>query len=462
MQIVALVLFSRLLDPHDFGIVAMVTAVVGVAYVLGDFGLSLAALQARDLTQGQRSNLFWISTGIGVAIGIAILGAAPLLAEAYGQPAVRDVAVALSLVFVANGITGQFRTELNRDRSFGVLASVDVLAQVLGLGLGLGIILLGGRYWGLVGQQVGAAWFTAFALAVRSGWRPDLPRRGESMRGLLRFGLFTLLAQVVNYISSNADSVIIGQRWGAATLGVYNRAWQVARLPVQQIASPLTRVVLPHLSSRLEDPEGFALAVRRGQLVLTTLLLGTLSLITAATGPLVDVVLGHGWESATPFIRAMCLGSAFHAVGYIYYWILLAHGRTGILFGAELGARIGMVVLMILAASHGAVWVALASAAGEFAILIIGAAVSLPRVGVSATPLLRSAIRSVVLFAFAAAVTWATSTTIDDWAALAQLAVLIPAWLATCVASLGLPAYRRDLDELVRYGRSVLRRGQVA
>ena len=46
LQLLALVVFSRLLSPADFGLVAMVTGVVGIAYVIGDFGLSLAALQA--------------------------------------------------------------------------------------------------------------------------------------------------------------------------------------------------------------------------------------------------------------------------------------------------------------------------------------------------------------------------------------------------------------------------------
>ena len=57
----SLMIMARLLDPKDFGLVGMVTAVIGVFNVFRDFGLSAAAVQRASVTKEQSSTLFWIT-----------------------------------------------------------------------------------------------------------------------------------------------------------------------------------------------------------------------------------------------------------------------------------------------------------------------------------------------------------------------------------------------------------------
>lgn len=462
VQIVALVLFSRLLNPEDFGVVAMVLAVVGVAHVLGDFGLSLAALRAAELTDQQRTNLFWLSTGVGAVLAVGVCALAPVLVRIYDESAVGPVAVGLSSVFLLNGLAGQFRTELNRALRFSTIAAADVLGQVLGVVAGLAVIVAGFGYWGLVAQQATAAGVTLLVLVGRARWRPGWPATGAEMGSLLRFGGLTLLAQVANYISSNVDSVLIGRVWGSATLGAYSRAFQIARLPVQQVAAPLTRVVLPQLSARLTDPPAFASAVRTAQLLLTTLLLGILSFVAAAARPLVDLVLGPGWDEAVPYVRALCLGGAFQAAAYIYYWVLLAQGRAGVLLGSELGARVVMVAMMVVAVPWGATWVALAAAAGQLLLLVSGAVVALPRIGVPARPLLAVSLRPAAAFGLAFVVTaWADRAWSEHLGTVAAVAAAVLVWCAACTPALLFRRYRDDVREVTTFAVSVLRRSDA-
>ncbi len=88
LQFCSLVVLARLLTPSDFGIVAMVTAIVGVADILRDFGLSSAAIQAKTLNNLERSNLFWVNVGIGCAGALVILLCTPLI-----QPPLRPAQV---------------------------------------------------------------------------------------------------------------------------------------------------------------------------------------------------------------------------------------------------------------------------------------------------------------------------------------------------------------------------------
>ena len=184
------------------------------------------------------------------------------------------------------------------------------------------------------------------------------------MRRLLTFGSHTFVTQVINFVSTNLDQVLIGRVWGASTLGFYNRAFQVARIPAQQMAAPLTRVVLPHLARAMDDPARFARVVRRAQLSMTSLLVGTLALVAGTADALVPFALGPAWDASIPLLRLLCVAGAVQAIGYVVYWVLLAHARTGLLLTTELGARIVMIALMILAVGWGPTWVAAAVVVG--------------------------------------------------------------------------------------------------
>lgn len=455
LQLLALVVFSRLLSPGDFGLVAMVTGVVGVAYVIGDFGLSLAALQAQDLSAGQRTNLFWFNSGIGLAVAASVCAMAAPLATFYGDPRVAPVAVALASVFLLNGLAVQFRTELNRELRFGVIATADTLGQAIGFLVALGAALVGWSYWALVAMQVIAAVVTNAIVVGLARWRPGWYRRGVSMRSLLVFGTNTFFTQVINYVSTNIDQVFIGRVWGATTLGFYNRAFQIARLPAQQVAAPLTRVVLPYLSRRLGDPASYLDGLKKIQLALTTLLLALLAYAAGTADWLVPVVLGNGWQEAVPLLRVLCLAGALQAIGNVTYWVLLSQGKTGLLFGTELAARLVMIALIIAATAKGPLWVALASVVGQALLLSSAACIALPRANVRPGSVLLPALRPTVLFMVAAGVAWAAGNLTNALPSLVVLLIATVAFTGVCATSMVLPGYRRDVEVLMALARTV-------
>src|SRR5689334_10635610 len=71
---------ARLLTPDDFGIVAMIVSLTGVAHIFKDLGLSLAVVQRPHLTHREASCIFWITFGLGIATSLAIAMAGPLFA----------------------------------------------------------------------------------------------------------------------------------------------------------------------------------------------------------------------------------------------------------------------------------------------------------------------------------------------------------------------------------------------
>ncbi len=70
VQLAAAVILARLLAAEDFGLVAIVTVLTSFAPLLIDFGLGDATTQKSKITRSQVSSLFWLSSGIGLAIAV--------------------------------------------------------------------------------------------------------------------------------------------------------------------------------------------------------------------------------------------------------------------------------------------------------------------------------------------------------------------------------------------------------
>src|ERR1700722_16074646 len=86
LRIGALMVLARLLDPKDFGLVGMVTAITGVLSLFRDFGLSSATIQRVEVTDAQVSTLFWINVVVGAGLCFLLAAVSPLVAWFYHEP----------------------------------------------------------------------------------------------------------------------------------------------------------------------------------------------------------------------------------------------------------------------------------------------------------------------------------------------------------------------------------------
>lgn len=449
VQIVALVVLARLLDPHDFGLVAMVTAITGVAFVLSDAGLSLAALQARELSAAQRSNLFWLNSGIGLVLGIVVFALAQPIASTYDEPTLVPIVHTLALVFPISGMGAQFRAHVTRELRFARVAALDLTAQALGLLSAILLALAGTGYWAIVAQQLVAASVAAISFALAARWRPSAPARDSGMRSLLSFGASTTGVQLLNYASVSVPSILLGIASTPTVVGYYNRAHTLFTLPVAQLAAPITRVVIPVLA-KTTSREQHAVFLARGQKVISYSLGGIFILLAALADPLVTVVLGRDWAPAIPILRVLAIGGAFQALAYVYYWAFVSKARTGVQLALMLPTRLLMIALAVVGVQWGAVGVAWAVTIGLALIWIVNSSIGARLIGIDAVPLLKASALPVLLYGtIAVVVTVVDQLWLRSFADLPRLAAQLVVVVALGAASMAVPPWRRDVRSIV-------------
>lgn len=453
LQLISMVLLSRLLTPHEFGVYALALVFVGAGQLVSDFGLSAASIQAEHITSVQQSNLFWINTFVGIVLGSALALTAPIVARFYGTPELAPVLTAVGGVFLVQAMTTQFLAHATRSLRFRLLMASDVSAQLVGAIAAIAAALAGAGAWALVLQQAVIAVWTITLLALRGGWRPGPPGRAP-MRWILQYGANTFGVQLLNYLSANVDSIAIGRVLGPAQLGLYDKGYQFLKLPMQQIATPLTRVALPVLSRHQRNREEFSRLLVVGQTGLAYGL-GCLFAVSAGLAQAgLPLILGSGWAESATIYQILVLGGFFQAMGYVYYWAFLALGLTGVQLRYSIITRVLMIIAILAAVSFGIQAVAWAVTLGLITNWVVLTAFPMRTADVGVARLVRTALRPMILHAavFVTLAVFVWSTT-GMGRLLVCLVGLVVAFVGYASAFLLFPSCRKDFDLIRRIAK---------
>ena len=354
IDVAAGVVLARLLTPSDYGLVAMVLPMTGLIALFKDLGFSAATIQKDDITPAQVSLVFWINVAVAILLAGCCVALSPLVGRFYGDPRTTWIMMALAGTFVLGGLATQHQALLTRQMKFGALAAIDLATTLARAVIGIAAAWRGCGYWSLVAMTAGGLLVNTMALWAVEAWRPDRPRSAPGMRAILRFGSCLTGSRFCLFLGGNADKLLIGKLLGPAPLGLYTRGFQLLLLPVEQIYTPASSVMLAALSRLAGQPARFRQAARElGELVLLTIIPVTAILLVLARETVL-VLLGPAWVEAVPVFRGLAMAAIALPVNYLCGILLQASGRTDALMRWSF-ATMTISVLSIVAGLHGGI-----------------------------------------------------------------------------------------------------------
>jgi len=321
-----------LLEPEDFGLVAMVTVFTGFAAMLVDAGLSIATIQRPKITHQQVSNLFWLATAIGFAIAAIVAALSPLIAKFYGEPRLVPITLALCLSFVFSGLTIQHQALLRRAMRLKAISVIQVSAYVVSYCVAITIAFLFHTYWALVTLPITDALVRLVATWVTSGWRPSRPRRDPEMRALIGFGANLTGFSFVDYFARNGDNLLIGWRWGADPLGLYERAYKLMLAPLSQVTSPLYLIVVPALSRLHNEREKYRDVYFLAAILMQMVACPLMAFVIVTAPWIVEILFGPDWSEVAPILRWLALAGFLQPLLKSHTWLYVSQSRASAMF----------------------------------------------------------------------------------------------------------------------------------
>jgi len=308
IRLASTMVLARLLTPEDYGLVAMILAVTGFLAPFRDIGLSLATVQRREVSQAQISGLFWVNAAAGFLLAAAVAISAPLISRFYGKPVLTLMVTVFAVKYLFDGLAIQHQALLQRQMRFGVIAWIEIVANLSAFAIAVAAALSGLRQWALILQQISISGIAALGAWAACPWRPGRLARRSGIRSMVRFGGQVTATSIVGSISSQLDSLLIGRRWGADSLGLYNRAFTTMLMPINQITQPINSVALSSLCRLQPDPDRYRRYYCR---LLTLLAFATtpiIALMAVMSYEIVFVLLGRQWLQASPILTALSIG----------------------------------------------------------------------------------------------------------------------------------------------------------
>jgi len=341
--LVSTVILARLLVPSDFGIVAMAMIVVSTLEIFNQTGQKLVLIRLENPTKEHFDTAWTVSFLIGLAIAAAILAASPLAELYFHEPKVEPVMQCLAFRAILGGLENIGTVHFRRDLKFNTFFAYNVYPKLISFTVTIFLAFTLRNYWALVaGILIGQ-----LALIVLSYiMHPHRPRFTLSkVREIWSFSTWTFFRSVGYYLNGQIDQVVVGGFGGAAMMGRYAVATDVAQSPGREINEPMVAVLYPVMSRLQSDMPSLR------EVYLKTL--GWTAFICAATGvgvalvapDMQQLVLGDKWIGIAPLMSWLAIGGAIAGLSSGAYSLFDALNQP------RIGARMIWVRLILLGAT---------------------------------------------------------------------------------------------------------------
>ncbi len=350
---------ARLVTPPEHGLYAMAASVTLLLWIFRDMGLGIATVQTVDLPESLCTALLWTHLGIGLALTIATLIAAPFVARFYGQPTLIPLLGVMAMSFLFIGIGGLPRSLLMRNLRMNELNQLESISAVVGTATMILAAVAGAGSYAFATFLL--VWeFLCAALAWKyCRWRPIATAQWSGLAALLRTGVNLTHYNALNFLSKQIETVAIGQYLGARTLGLYNRPGQILTLPTIHVAEPLSQISLTTLSRIKTTSPEFEYQAIVSTNIIAHLTLPIMAFAVAAPQEVVHVVLGPQWLEAAPILRWLAVSAVVTQLTLVAQSVAIAAGQSKRLTLTAIVTLSIIAIAVTAGLKHGAIGVAI-------------------------------------------------------------------------------------------------------
>jgi teichuronic acid exporter len=371
----------RILDPSDYGLMSMATALMGFAMLVNELGVIPALVQSRRVDDGLIRQLFGFVLISNLLVSLVLFLLAPALSDFFGKPPLTAITRALSVTVFIGGVSALPTALLERSLQFKGISLVEFLSLILGSMTTLVLATNGFGVWSLVISNIVTTMIKTIGIFAVSGFRLLPVFRVTGLRPIFVFGANITGQRILWAVNSSADVVLVGWLMGDWNLGIYSVAFQLATLPAAKTFGIINRVAFPAYSQLQHDADQatdyFLASVRLAWFALCPILWG----VSSVSRDFVDVFMGPNWHDAGVVLALVPLVVPFQAMLALINPLANGLGRPDIGLRNQLTATIVIPVAILIGVFGGLTGVCLALIIASILLVLINLRRSLRLLG---------------------------------------------------------------------------------
>jgi lipopolysaccharide exporter len=372
----------RLLQPADFGLVALATGFISSVDALSAIGVQDALVRVPVVTRDLYDTGFGLSVVRGVLTALLVALIAVPVAAFFGDPRLAVIMIALSAGTLIGAFENVGIVDFRRELAFRKEFDMQLWSRIVAAATTVVVAFVWQSYWALI---AGILVYRLMRLAqsyLMSPYRPSFSLR--AWRQIIGFSLWTWAQTILYQLKERSEAIVIGRILDASKVGVFSVGLELGSLPTTELVEPLGRSLFSAFASLQNSAEGlrnmFLGAIGLG----LTLILPAGIGISMIADPMVHLLLGPSWLSAVPVVQIVAVGGTTAIFSHACGNLLNAIGRPHIaVYIATITIAVKLTALLLLVPEFGlsgaAVAIVIASILEVFLLLWL----TLPRAGVS-------------------------------------------------------------------------------
>jgi PST family polysaccharide transporter len=328
VQFASTILLARLLSPHDFGLVAMVTVLLLFAPVFVDLGTTDAAAQKEFITRDEVSALFWLNVTIGSTLTVLFAAGSGLVGAFYGQPQLTLIALASSLTFVMTSVSVQHYALMRRAMEFRRLTIIDLSSNAISSFVAVVLAFSGWGYWALVAKQLLQLGLTAVGAWVTCPWVPGRLRLSSEAKELIGFGLGVTGFTIMDTLSRSADRIALGYFNGAGSLGYFQNAVVLYENLLNVVAGPMHNLGVSSLSKLKDNVPHLRRSWCAAISSITFFCAPAFGVLAVVAQDFAVILLGQKWAAVGLLLCVFAMRGIANSVERTMGWLHVVLGRS--------------------------------------------------------------------------------------------------------------------------------------
>ncbi|MFK4751341.1 oligosaccharide flippase family protein [Oceanobacter antarcticus] len=308
------VFLARLLSPEDFGLVAMVTVIIGFISYLSEPGIINYIVKNNYSDKVVEDTAFWLGLMLGGGVYFLVYILSPVIAWFFSEAELTDLTrvLSLSIIFNSFGFVSIAIRQKNLDyMSVSIIRIISILVS--------GAIAIYAAFNEFDAYAIAFYWLalsicTGFGSFLLLGWRPTSRFDKKVATDILVFGKSMVVMNIINSLSENLDKIIIGKFVGSMQLGIYSMAYRISKYPLEKFRLVVFNVLLP-VYSQVQGHKNKVAMVWGSATIFISLLFFSFSVFLYYTsGFWIRLLLGEQWSACEPIVKIISF--------FIFFWAI--------------------------------------------------------------------------------------------------------------------------------------------
>lgn len=309
------IIIARILSPAQFGVYGIAALVLSLIEILTETGINVFLVQNKEDISKYIGTAWIVSIFRGVLISSTIFLSSFFVSAFFRSPDVLALLMLVSAVPLIRGFinpsVARFQKDLQFKSEFYYRSGIFLIETLVSIIL---VIIMKNPLALIYGLIAGAIFEVSLSfLFIKPA--PIIEFNKKIFKEIISRGKWITGAGIFSYLFQNVDNVVVGKILGTTSLGIYDMAYSISTLPLNEISDIVARVTFPVYVRISDDKKRLRRAYIRTILLTIALALPMLLLFLLFPKELILLFLGPNWIEASDVLRVLAVFAMISILG---------------------------------------------------------------------------------------------------------------------------------------------------